>query len=193
MHIRRFQRSAHRSRGIVLPVVLIMLLVLTIASLVVVGQISSQTRMAANAAVNQISLQAAEALLRNVSSQLVAGGISNTLGSYQPDADTPNTNGLYQYNALIYPTGKLLPWNNPLDWAAANNYAIPPAEALCANPGVTSTGGLVITDCRYIVERLPSVLPPGGSTVNVYRITARVIGQSGQGTVMLQTLFQMPQ
>jgi Tfp pilus assembly protein PilX len=186
MNMGRTSRPVHRSHGIVLPVVMIMLLVLTIASLAIVGQISSQTRMAANAAVNQVSLQVAEALLRNVSNQLNSGAIPSAPGNYQVGT-TANPTGLYQYNPNNYSASTPPPSNVPADWAAVVQPAAG-AAAMCPSP-VTPA----ISYCGYIIEKLPSVQIPGGSILNVYRITARVIGAGGQGAVRLQTLFQLPQ
>jgi Tfp pilus assembly protein PilX len=187
INMQRAAWPAPRSHGIVLPIVMIMLLVLTIASLAIVGQISSQTRMAANAGVNQVSLQVAEALLRNVSNQLNGGGIPSAPGNYQVGTGA-NSTGLYQYNPLNYSATTAPPWNVPADWAAVvNQHTVNPA--MCPSPPAPSQ----ITFCGYIIEKLPSVQIPGGSILNVYRITARVTGPGGQGTVTLQTLFQLPQ
>jgi Tfp pilus assembly protein PilX len=178
--IRRIARPAHRSLGIVLPVVMIMLLVLTIASLALVGQITSQTRMAANAALNQVTLQVAEALLRNVSNELNSGVIPSAPGNYQVGTSA-NATGLYQYNPSNYSATIALPWNVAADWHTAN-------PAMCPSPAAAA-----ISFCGYIIEKLPSVQLHGGTILNVYRISARVIGRSHQGTVTLQTLFQLPQ
>jgi Tfp pilus assembly protein PilX len=187
MKIRRAAQQVHRSGGIVLPVVMIMLLVLTIASLAIVGQISSQTRMAANAAVNEVSLQVAEALLRNVSNQLNGGAIPSAPGSYQVGTGA-NPTGLYQYNPNNYSAATPPPSSVPADWTAAiaNQHAT--MAAMCPGPVAPA-----ISACGFIIEKLPSVQIPGGSILNVYRISARVIGVGGQGTVTLQTLFQLPQ
>jgi Tfp pilus assembly protein PilX len=187
MSIRHAARPARRSSGIVLPVVMIMLLVLTIASLALVGQITSQTRMAANAALNQVSLQVAEALLRNVSNELNSGVIPSAPGNYQVGTSA-NATGLYQYNPTNYSATTAPPSNVAADWAAVvNQHTVNPA--MCPSPAAPE----VISFCGFIIEKLPSVQIPGGSILNVYRISARVIGHSNQGTVTLQTIFQLPQ
>lgn len=168
-----------REDGIVLPVVLIILLVLTIVSLVLVDQISTQTRMAGNAALEQITLQAAEAGLRNVTSELHAGIIPSTPASYYADS-----NGMYFYQASKYSSTVLLPWKNEGTWSEiANNLT------LCTNGAPMSPA---ITECKYMIEMLPAVAVHGGGQVYVYRITVRVVGPAGQGVVMLQTLYQIP-
>ncbi|MET3654815.1 pilus assembly PilX family protein [Dyella japonica] len=167
----------YRQQGIVLPVVLVMLLMLIIASLVITEQIKTQTRIASNAAVNQIAMQAAEAALRNTTNQLLAGTILTDPGAYQ-SAPTPYTaTGQYLFDATQY-IGTMLPWQNPKAWAA-----LPSTLEVCSNT--------TVKECKFMVEKLPSVRPPGYSTdVSVFRITARVVGPDGQSVVMLQTQLQ---
>lgn len=161
-----------RARGIVLPTVLIMLLILSVASVVIVEQISTQTRMAGNSANTAMSLQVAEAVLQTATAQVLAGNI--TEAKYRA-----NAGGYYYFRASNYsPTAKL-PWQTAAGWASAQ-----PVAKLNAVTDRT-------TDRRYIIEELPAVVSPGGSTQKAYRITARVIGQGGQGSVMLQTLYKL--
>ncbi|WP_199096601.1 hypothetical protein [Dyella sp. ASV21] len=164
-------------RGVVLPVVMIMLLVLTIASLVIAEQIGTQTRVATNASLNEISSQAAEAVLRNVVNQMRSGTIATDPGSYPLSTSSYPANGQYKFEASSY-AGVLLPWQNPKAWAATTSNT-----AWCGNTTVQS--------CKYIIEKLPNIRPPGfSSDVSVFRITSRVVGPDGQSVVMLQTLFQ---
>jgi type IV pilus assembly protein PilX len=176
---------SRRQRGIVLPVALIMLLVLTISSLVIVEQISSQTRMATNAQVAQISLQAAESGLRTVVNELSGGTISSAPATYLADAG-----GYYYFVPTNYSSSTSLPWENTSTWNSLTN-----APAItCTSPG----SYMAVTSCKYMIEMLPAVSPPGsnaagGKTLDyVYRITVRVVGPNNQGTVMLQTLFLVP-
>lgn len=172
-------RHRHPSRGLVLPVVLIMLLVLTIASLVIVEQISSQTRMAGNAGVEQITLQAAESGLREVVNDLNSGAIPSSPATYYADAG-----GFYFFNAANYNSSTPLPWLVSSNWGS--NLTNTPALT-CVSPA-----GTAVNLCQYMIEMLPSVLAKGGSMTRVFRITVRVVGPSNQGVVMLQTLYQIP-
>lgn len=166
-------------RGIVLPVVLIMLLVLTIASLVIAEQIGTQTRVATNAAVDQIAAEGAEAVLRNVVNQLRSGAIPSDPGSYPLAPSTYQSTGRYKFEASAYAT-VAVPWQNSKVWAAL---ASPGDKTMCGNTTVQT--------CQYIIEKLPNIRPPGfSSDVSVFRITSRVVGPDGQSVVMLQTLFQ---
>ncbi len=170
--IRRGTRMQTPTRGIVLPTVLIMLLILSVASVVLVEQISTQTRMAGNSANTAMSLQVAEAVLQTATSAVLA----STYKPYQYKADA---NGLYFFRASNYSTSIKMPWETAAGWATA----IPVSK-------INSTTDLT-TERRYMIEELPAVVSPGGSKQKAYRITARVIGQGGQGSVMLQTLYKL--
>lgn len=169
---RRRTRMQTRARGIVLPTVLIMLLILSVASVVLVEQISTQTRMAGNSANTAMSLQVAEAVLQTATSAVLAG-------TYKETEYRANAVGLYFFRASNYSPSIKLPWQTAAGWASAKTVSN-------LNPLTDLT-----TDRRYIIEELPAVVSPGGSTQKAYRITARVIGQGGQGSVMLQTLYKL--
>ncbi len=164
-------RTQRYARGIVLPTVLIMLLILSVASVVIVEQISTQTRMAGNSANTAMSLQVAESLLQTATSKVIAGAY--TEAQYRADA-----NGLYYFRASNYSSSAPVPWQSTTAWNGA------PTQP------VVSTNDLT-TDRRFIIEELPDVVSAGGSTQKAFRITARVIGQGQQGVVMLQTLYKL--
>jgi Tfp pilus assembly protein PilX len=175
-----------RRRGFVLPITLLMLLVLTIASMVIVEQISSQTHMASNAAVANISLQAAESGLDTVIGELSSGTIPSAPATYLKDA-----NGFYYFVASNYSSSTLPPWENTSTWNALTNS---PAIT-CQSP----SGYMAVTSCKYMIEMLPDVAPKGSNATNssknfdyVYRITVRVVGTNSQDAVLLQTLYLIP-
>lgn len=155
----------------VLPTVLIMLLILSVASVVLVEQISTQTRMAGNSANTDMSLQVAEALLQTATSKLLSGAY--TEAQFRADA-----NGLYYFRASNYSFSTKVPWETPAAWNSTPQQPV-------VSPGDATT------DRRFMIEELPAVVSPGGSTQKAYRITARVIGQGQQGTIMLQTLYKI--
>jgi Tfp pilus assembly protein PilX len=161
-----------RHAGMVLPTVLVMLLILTVASLVMVEQISSQTRMAGNAAASQQSLQVAEATLRNAIGLLVTG-------TYKETDFRANAKGLYFYRPSDYSKTALPHWSNAADWATAQ-----------AQAKIDSVNDAT-TERKFMIEQLPQVQSPGGSKQTPYRITARVVGQDGHAVVMLQTIYKL--
>lgn len=173
MNCRLAQRPGSRAKGIVLPTVLIMLLILSVASVVLVEQISSQTRMAGNSAATAITLQAAEATLQEATSLLVAGTFTES--DFRKDA-----NGLYFYRASNYSKTKPVPWQTTTLWATAQN----------AKQRGTASANNVTGTPQFMIEELPDVVSPGGSTQKAYRITARVTGPGNQGIVMLQTFYK---
>lgn len=160
-----------RSRGIVLPTVLVMLLILSLAAVAISGQISTQTRMAGNSANTAISVQTGEAILRYATSQLVSG-------TYTEDQFRANASGLYYFNAANYNSSTPLPWQTAAGWSSAKT--IP-----------QSTFGDLAQERDFMIEELPPVITPGGNTHKAYRITARVVGHGGQGTILLQTLYKI--
>jgi Tfp pilus assembly protein PilX len=171
MNARQLVAARRRSRGIVLPTVLIMLLILSVAAVVISEQISTQTRMVGNSANTDISVQAAEAVLRYATSQLVAG-------TFTESQFRANAAGLYYFNAASYSATVPLPWQTTAGWKTA--LIVP-----------KSVFGDVTSSELYMIEELPPVITPGGSTQKAYRITAQVVGMGGQGTVILQTLYKI--
>ena len=125
-----------------------------------------------NAAAAQQTLQVAEATVRTATSKLLAGAFRET-------DFRANASGLYFYRASNYTTTALVPWKTTAGW----NTALKVSTAFSADD--------TTTDRRYIIEELPPVRSPGGNTQKTYRITARVIGVGGQGSVMLQTLYKI--
>jgi type IV pilus assembly protein PilX len=172
------RRPAPRlQQGIVLPVVLIMLLVMTISSIVIVEQISSQTRMATNTQVQQVTLQAAEAALKTVSNRLFTGAITSATSAYEADA-----NGFYFYSPSSYSASTPLPWNTTTAWTTAQS-----DTTVCG-----SLSSQIISSCKYMIEMLPKINTKDKGWCNVFRITALVTGPSNHGQVMLQTIYLLP-
>lgn len=172
MNARLAHHRGSRTRGIVLPTVLIFLLILSVAAVVLVEQISSQTRMAGNNANTGMSVQVAEAVLRTAAAQVVAG-------AYTEAQYRANASGLYYFNAANYSTTTKVPWQTTAGWATAKSLT-------------TSFGsGDSSTTRQYMIEELPDVITPGGSKQKAYRITARVTGADNQTVVMLQTLYKI--
>ena len=174
MNRRLAHRPRSRAKGIVLPTVLIMLLILSVASVVLVEQISSQTRMAGNSAATAITLQAAEATLQFATSQLVAG-------TYKETQFRANANGLYYFRASNYSKTTPVPWQTTAGWT----------NALAAPQTGSSSANTATAEQKYMIEELPNVISPGGSTQKAFRITARVRGPGNQGIVMLQTFYKL--
>ncbi|MET0330510.1 MAG: hypothetical protein ABW154_03680 [Dyella sp.] len=177
-------RARPAQRGIVLPLVLVMLLVMTIASLAIVEQIGSQTHLAANAATSGQTLQIAEAVLREAAGNLSAG-------TYSQAQFNANANGLYNHASGLYGSTNPAPFGaTSTAWGSA--IALSPISA----QDLTS-------ERKFIIERLPDAAGPGSAANNansygsaaeppqVYRISVRVIGQAKQGMVLLQGLYQL--
>lgn len=161
-----------QTRGLVLPTVLIMLLILSVAAVVLAEQISSQTRMAGNSSNMDTTLQAAEATLRDGANALTSGSVSEA-------QLRGNSAGYYYFNAANYNATTPVPWQSATAWTTA------------VNDSVAWSNSTKLTSRKYMIEELPPVVSPGGSTQKAYRITAQVIGLDGKTTVMLQTLYKI--
>jgi Tfp pilus assembly protein PilX len=171
MNRHRAPAFGNQAKGIVLPTVLIFLLILSVAAVVLSQQISTQTRMVGNSANTALSVQAAEGVLRYATNQLVAG-------SYTEAGFRANANGLYYFNPADYSATVLLPWKTTAAWQTA--YSVPQTVL---NDSTSKR--------QFMIEELPAVIAPGASKQKAYRITARIVGQGGQGIVMLQTIYKI--
>jgi type IV pilus assembly protein PilX len=165
--------SGAKASGFVLLTALILVLILTILALAGVALNSTQTRVAANTASQDVAFQAAEGALNQ--------GQANLLnGNYTQSGFNANTNGLYLFNQSTAPI-----WTT-VNWSSSSG-AIP-----VSNWGSLASG----VKAYYIIEQLPPVAIPGQSfktPAKVYRITAYATQASGGSPVMLQSLVQVQQ
>jgi len=164
----------HRSpeRGVVLIATAVLLVILTVIALAGVSMISTQTRVATNSADVQVAYQTAEAALSDAQNQLIAG-------SFVPSAFAQNNGGLYVFDPSAPPV-----WSDAHLWLPANA-----SKVLTSNfQGGSSSAP------AYVIEQMPSVIKPGQDMkrpTQVYRITARATGRSGNAPVVLQSTVQI--
>jgi type IV pilus assembly protein PilX len=165
-----------RSRGMVLFVVMILLLILSLLGVTAARMQTVQERMARNDDNRQLGAQAAEAGLRGAETGLLTGLYVNFAG---------NANGLF---APLLANGS--PVTN-LNWSTALAYAGPPLTAV----------PLASQAPKFVIENLPSVaiagddisvtsLNPSSPPVTVYRVTAQGLGADGTSTTTLQTIVR---
>ncbi len=169
----RVARPVARHGGFVLLTALILVLILTVLALAGVALNSTQTRIAANTASQDVAFQAAEGALNQAQQNLLNG-------NYTQSAFLANTSGLYLFNAATAPIWTTVTWTS-------SSEAIPVSNWSSLVSGVKA---------YYIIEQLPSVISPGRSfktPARVYRITAYATQQSGGAPVMLQSLVQIQQ
>jgi len=158
-------------RGVVLIATAVLLVILTIISLAGVSMISTQTRVATNSADVQVAYQTAEGALNAAQNALIAGSID-------PRLFLNNTAGYYTLDPSSAPV-----WANAQLW-------------LPANAGKVAQGfqGGSAAKALYVIEQLPSVIKPGQDMkrpTQVYRVTARATGSSGNAPVVLQSTVQL--
>lgn len=156
-------------KGSVLIITFILLLMISIMAVTQMSLNSTQTHVATNTADAQVAFETAEGALSDATNNL----FSNT---YTTANFLSNANGLYLFDPTIEPR-----WTT-VDWSS--------------NAVITSFQGHSSAASAYIIEQLPSS-SPSGQDMNrpsyVFRITARAVGASGNGVVLLQSTVQMQQ
>lgn len=166
--------SGARQRGLVLPVALLLLIIVTLAGVAAARVNVFEERMAGAARDRNQALQAAEAGLRAGERLLATGGLV-----------FDGTGGLYQAPAP----------DQPLVWGSwtATNWA---SNGRAYDATLTSVAG----QPRYIIEELVTVAGAGGGSigsgapvsgaVTFYRITARAVGATDKSLVILQSTYR---
>jgi type IV pilus assembly protein PilX len=157
-------------RGAVLMTTVILLLLITVLALSAVLMNSTQTRVAANSADSLIAYQTAEGALTEAENALLAG-------NYDVTQFAANTAGLYVLDAAA----STPVWSKPATWTTAT-------------AKISSYQGGSNAAAAYVIEKLPSVIRPGQNMktpTQVYRITARAVGQSGNSPIILQSTLQI--
>jgi type IV pilus assembly protein PilX len=158
-------------RGVVLIATMILLVLLTILALTAVSMNSTQTRVAANSADQQVAYETAEGVLSQAESNVIAG-------LYPTSAFAANAAGLYIFDATAGPV-----WQTN--------------ASLWSTPGATIStgfGGGSSQPGQFVIELLPPVIKPGqamNAQTQVYRVTAYGVGQSGKSPVILQATMQV--
>jgi Tfp pilus assembly protein PilX len=131
-----------------------------------------EERMARNEDSRQLSLQAAEAALRNAEDGLlISPGISQFAG---------DTGGYY---VMSPSTGSVLPTINWTVAAQVTTYSGPPLTAI---PTAVQTP-------KIVVEYLGGVALPGEDQANppiTYRVTVQATGADGAPSTMLQSIYR---
>lgn len=167
-----------KQSGSVLIISLILMLVLTILGVSGMKSAVLEEKMAGNMRDSQLAFQAAEATLREAE-QYIEDNIVSTASF-----DTNGNDGLYDKSQL-----KL--WNN-INWNSGDSLE---ATDFTSNTAINSAP-------RFIIEHLASQQSnvdtlnldnygqgTGAGRVEMFLITARAIGNSGNTVVMLQSTY----
>ncbi|MFA6303428.1 MAG: pilus assembly protein [Legionella sp.] len=158
-----------KQNGYVLLLTLILLVMLTTLALSEVSLNTGQTRIAGNATDTEICFEKTEGALNQAINSL----LSNT---YAPSSFASNANGLYLLNQSAAPLWTTIEWTS--------NSAV-----------IQSFQGSSGSAASYFIEQLPSVIQPGQNMktpTQIYRVTARALGASGNSATILQTTLQIP-
>lgn len=165
--INPYSSFKHQS-GVVLPISMIMLLLLTLISITASQVTGIEEKMAGNSRDTNIAFQAAEAALR--------GGETFLTQATLPTFTATGTNGLYSETAT--------PPRHSDDWSSFNtvNYS-------AASLSHTASAPL------YVIQQLNSIgsgtLDAGNYSENeLYRITARGVGGTNTAVVVLQSVYK---
>ena len=177
MNARYFQMNGRArcvQKGIVLPIVLIFLVIMTLLGITSIRNVTLEERMAGNSRYQQLAFQAGETALRSCESDI----LSTNTGQFF-DAQTRR--------ALVSGTGTPA-WDlASANWSSAAN------TFNKSVPLPTAYDNLMTARC--LVERLEPTPPkqPGGVPYCPFRVTARVDDIGGAGTaVLLQSYIIAP-
>jgi type IV pilus assembly protein PilX len=170
------------SRGAVLVVALILLLVLTLIGITAARMQTAQEGMARNDDNHQLALQAAEAALRDGEAIIAMHGPSDFL------ADSSGLYNLsYELQTSSASVADTINWNSPgtqsMQYSGASLGNVPESPQ----------------PAQIVIESLPPVAAPG-SPLNggsyggnpqwqVYRVTAHAVGGDSSSKVTLQTIM----
>lgn len=165
-------------RGVVLPVSLILLAVMTLVGVTGMTVNSQHETMASNTRQRNLAFQSAEACIREGES--VLAGVSPP----SCDGSTPGYRGSFAASS----SGEML------------DYCWTGSETGCAQ--AESVAGPQLAElavpCRFVVEELWTSGPPVGGSValapleptTLYRVTARGIGGTEDAVAIVQTLYR---
>lgn len=158
-----------KQRGATLILTLVFLLVLTVLAVSQISVNSLLTRIATNSGDALVAFQTAEGALSQAANLILSGtySLSNFLA---------NSNGLYVYNASNAPVWSTVNWSG--------------------SAVILSYQGNSSARAAFMIEQLPSVTMPGQSMSKptlIYRVSARAVGASGNGAVILQAIIAFPQ
>ena len=171
--------SVTRQKGVVLIVSMVMLLLLTLIGVTGSQVTSLEERMAGNVRDQNIAFQAAEATLLAAEQYILATDSGPATYSELPDpGPIPSTgkNGLLG-QAIAEPN-----FFSAATWTGSNSATTP------VNFGADFRNKLnvAIADPRYIIKKIDSLPGP----INVFRITARAVGQNPGTQIILQEVFE---
>jgi type IV pilus assembly protein PilX len=136
-----------------------------------ISQISlntTQTHIATNSADAQVAFQTAEAVLNEATNNLFAN-------TYTGAQFLSNNNGLYLHDPNLANRWTTIDWSN-------------------STAMLKGFQGHSFSQGQYIIELMPSIILPGqnmSTPTQVYRITTRAVGASGDSPVLLQSTLQI--
>lgn len=175
------------SRGAVLVVALILLLVLTLIGITAARLQTAQEGMARNDDNHQLALQGAEAALRDGEA---------LIGQYNQAQFLTDTNGLYDLNQELQQA-------TPSSIADTINWSSPGSQSMAYSGAPLSGVPTSPQAAQIIIENMPPVAAPGeqlngssngygaggGSQFQVYRVTAHALGGDSTSNVTLQSVY----
>jgi type IV pilus assembly protein PilX len=175
-----FPKSQH---GAVLIIALLLLVMIMMLGIPAVTTNMLNERMSGNTRQRDLAFQAAEHALQEADAFMSTQTAAALDLQFDPNSDSNCAdhangflcNGESHDNDAAY-------WRNTFAWGTASNYRTP-TNALAT--------GLVASQPRYVVEKMPDVTdgtPP--TTKKYYRITARGLGQDSDAIVILQAMYQ---
>ena len=171
-------RAAHAQAGIVLPIVLVFLVIMTLLGVTAIRNVTLEEKMAGNSRYQQLAFQAGEAALRSCESDILSTSTGKFFDVQTPQPLVGGTPGWGLASANWSPTAST--FNKSVTLPSTDD-------------GASIYDGIVTARC--MVERLqptPSK-QPDGLPYCPFRVTARVDDVGGSGTaVLLQSYIIAP-
>ena len=183
-------RMPRAASGIVLPLVLIFLVILTILGVYVIRNVTLEERMASGSRYLQLAFQSAEQALRNCERDVLDNAVANKFYASQATLDLdeiPNVGG----TAGTYwdPKSANSRWGSGFksdSGTVANRYN---RDVVLSGPA----NGLLTAQC--MVEKMNATASRQSGVPKVYcpfRVTARANNTSGDPVVMVQSILIAP-
>ena len=176
-----------KSRGSVLLVSLVLLLIMTVAGLTAIRISSLEETISGNYLDQQMAFQAAEAALLEAEHRIASTPVN--LSGFSPDCSGGWCFSGEDINDLNACSSDEIFWQDKEVWDSANRHQVVTIEI----EGISARGKYIVEFLCYVAKDSHGPLPDPGNInewAHYFRITALATGGTEHARVMLQTTFK---